>query len=159
RIEVVGRQRERIQDREAFAIIQLAAHGRGALANRNAAILLETAHLDIYNAGLRFLANVPWSGVPPREHIVCRHSRMSDETHFSARCEEARTNAIVAVLRSQDECRIGVVELARNGEHLRFRETIRVEHNSGRVTGEAFAGESIDLVNLDLSCHELILNL
>ena len=37
---------------------------------------------------------------------------------------------------------------------LRFGEAVRVQYNPGRVTGEAITREGIDLVNLDLSCHE-----
>jgi hypothetical protein len=61
---------------------------------------------------------------------------------------------MLAVIWSKYECGIGVVELARDREHLCFREAIRVEYDTGRVTGEAITREGIYLVYLDLSCHE-----
>jgi hypothetical protein len=79
---------------------------------------------------------------------------MSNETDLCPGREEARTHAVLAVVRRKNECRIGIVELARNGEHLCFGESICVEHDPGWVTGEAFAREGIYLVNLDLSCHD-----
>ena len=60
---------------------------------------------------------------------------------------------VVGGVGGEDECGVGVVELARDGEHLCFRQTVRVEHDAGRISGEALAGEGIDLMNLDLSRH------
>src|SRR6266850_6118194 len=96
---------------------------------------------------------------PPRQHIVRGHRCVSDEPDLSPRGEEARTHTVLAVIRRKNESRVGVVELARNGEHLCFGESICVEHDTGWVTGEAIAREGIYLVNLNLSCHERILNL
>jgi len=87
------------------------------------------------------------------------HRSVSNETDLSPRREEARTHAVLAVVRRENESRVGVVELARNGEHLCFGESVCVEHDAGWVTGEAIAREGIYLVNLDLSCHGPILNL
>src|SRR5882757_7016772 len=152
-VEVIGGERQRVEYRQAFAIIQLAAHRRGALADGNAAILLNTAHFDVDNARFRLLSHVTRRTVPPREHVVRCHRRVADETDFSPGREEAGTHPVLTVVRRENESRIGVIELACNREHLCFREAIRVEHNTGRVTGEAITCEGVDLVDLDLSCH------
>src|SRR5581483_8303381 len=111
------------------------------------------------NASLGLLAYLSRCSVSPGEHVVRRHRRMPDETDFGPGSEEARAHAVFAVLRRENECRIRIVELARDREHLRFREAVRIEHNPGWVTGEAITREGIELVNLDLSCHASILNL
>ena len=59
---------------------------------------------------------------------------------------------IVAVPR-EDERGVGIVELARDGEHLGVGEAIRIEHHARGIAGERCAGEGIDLVNLDFSRH------
>src|SRR5437879_13353468 len=58
-------------------------------------------------------------------------------------------NAETAV-RGEYEGGLGVVELARDGEHLRLGERIGVEHRTGRVSGDGFAGERVNLRTLDL---------
>src|SRR6185437_16756547 len=52
RIEVIGGERERIEDGAALAIVQLTAHRRRALADRAAAVLLLTADLDVNDTRL-----------------------------------------------------------------------------------------------------------
>ncbi len=79
---------------------------------------------------------------------------MSNETDFSPGREEARAHSVLAAVRRKNESRVRVVELARDGEHLRFGQPVSVEHNPGRVARETFTSEGIDLVDLDLSCHE-----
>ncbi len=55
-IEIVRRERERIEHREAFAIVQLAPDRRSRLADGDAPIVTGPAHVDVHDAGLRFLA-------------------------------------------------------------------------------------------------------
>ncbi len=55
RIEIVGRQCQGIQYREALAVIQLAAQGWGALPDRDAAIVGGAPDLNIHGARFRFL--------------------------------------------------------------------------------------------------------
>ena len=151
RIQVIGGERQRIEHGQPLAIIQLAADRRSALADRDAAIFFDAAHLDIDDARLGFLADVARRAVPPRQHVVRRHGRMADKTDFSAGREEASAHAVVAVVRRQDESRIGIVELARDREHLGFGEAVGIQHDTGRVAGEALAREGINLVDLNLS--------
>jgi hypothetical protein len=47
---------------------------------------------------------------------------MTDEAGFAARSEEARTYRVIVGVGGEDEGGLGVVELARDREHLRFRE-------------------------------------
>src|SRR6185312_6717042 len=75
---------------------------------------------------------------------------MSDEARFGARGEEPRPQLVIVAFGREDEGGIRVVELARDGEHLRFGETVCVQYHARRVAGEALAGKCIDLVDLDL---------
>ena len=78
---------------------------------------------------------------------------MADEARFASRGVEARAHRVVVGVGGEDEGGLGVVELARDGEHLRLRERIGVEHHARRVTGEGLTGECVDLMNLDLPRH------
>src|ERR1700761_9212293 len=76
---------------------------------------------------------------------------MSDEARFSTWREEARAYVMVVTLGREYEGRVRVVELTRDGEHLRFGETVRVQHDACRVAGKALAGERFDLMDLNLT--------
>ena len=58
---------------------------------------------------------------------MSRHGRVADEARFDARREELGAHFMVAVVRRQDECGVGVIELARNGEHFGVVERVCVE--------------------------------
>ena len=81
---------------------------------------------------------------------------MPDEAGLAAGCEEARSHRVIIGVGREDEGGLGVVQLARNGEHLRLRERVGVEHDPGRIAREGLAGERIDLMDLDLPRHLLI---
>ena len=59
-------------------------------------------------------------------------------------------------VRFEDERGIGVVELARNREHLDVVEAVGVQHDTRRIAGEGRACEGIDLMNLDTAHHHFI---
>ena len=153
RVETLGGERQRIEHREAFAVVQLAADRRGAAADRDAAILIAAAHFDVHDAGLGFLPLPARRVVPARQHVLRSDRGVADEAGFAARGEEARAHRVIVGVGREDEGGLGVVELARDGEHLRFRERVGVEHDAGRITGEGLTGERIDLMDLDLPRH------
>ncbi len=78
---------------------------------------------------------------------------MTNKACFRSRREEAGAQIVVRAFGRQDECRVRVVEFACDGEHLRFTQSIGVEHDSRRIPREALARERIDLMNLDLARH------
>src|SRR3569833_976364 len=75
---------------------------------------------------------------------------MSDEACFGPGGEKPCPQLVIVAFGREDEGGIRVVELARDGEHLRFGETVCVQYHARRVAGEALAGKCIDLVDLDL---------
>src|ERR1700744_4680996 len=109
-IEVVGRERQRVEYGETLTIIQLAPERRGGLPDGNAPLVSNTANFDVYHARFGFLPDMSCRTLSSREHVVSGNGRMADEADFCPRREEARTHTVLAVLRRKDECRIGVVE-------------------------------------------------
>ena len=71
------------------------------------------------------------------------------ETRFGARREEPHAQLVIRTVGLEHECRVGIVELARDGEHFRVAERIGVEHHSRGIAGKAIRGESVDLENAD----------
>ncbi len=78
---------------------------------------------------------------------------MSDKPGFRLWSEEAGSQIVVRTVGREDECRVGVVQLARDREHLGLGQSVGVEHDARGISCEALAGECIYLVNLDLACH------
>src|ERR1700730_6447960 len=152
-VETLGGERQRIEHRESLAVVELAAHGRGAAANRDAAIRVAALYLDVDDPGLGPLSLPARRVVPARQHVLRGHGGVAHEPGLAARREEARPHRVIRAVRGEDEGGLGVVELARDGEHLRLGERIGIQHHPGRVSGEGFAGERVNLMNLDLTRH------
>ncbi len=68
-VDIVGRQRERIEHGEPLAIVQLATHRRSRLTDGDATIVSLAAHIDLDDAGFRF-----------RRHAVRCATRRRDST-------------------------------------------------------------------------------
>src|ERR1700704_262095 len=66
RVEALGGERQRIEHRKSLAVIELAPHGRGVAANRDAPIRLGAAYLDVDDPGLGLLALLARRVVPAR---------------------------------------------------------------------------------------------
>ena len=156
RVEALRGERQRVEHRKTLAVVQLAADRRWAAADRNAALLIAPAHFDVDDSSLGLLPLPARRLVPARQHVLGRNGGVSDEPRFAARGEEARAHGVIVGIGRKDEGGLGVVELAGDGEHLRFGERIGVEHHPGRIAGEGLTGERIDLVDLDLASHLLI---
>src|SRR6266853_5341040 len=65
-VEALGGERRSIEHREPLAVVELAPHGRGFAANRDAPIRLGAAYLDVDDAGLGLLALLARRVVPAR---------------------------------------------------------------------------------------------
>jgi hypothetical protein len=78
---------------------------------------------------------------------------MTDEARFGARREEAHAQVVIRSIGGEHERGVGIVELARDGEHFRIGEGIGIEHDSRRIAGEAFGREGVDLKNADAAGH------
>ena len=87
---------------------------------------------------------------------MCGYGGMPNEADLGPWRKEPRTQIVIRPFASEDESGIGIVQLARDREHLRFRELIPVEDDTGGIPCEAFAGERIDLVDLDLARHRFV---
>ena len=119
RVDVVGCQRQRIEHGEMLAAVQLAPDWRTLLANGDAPLVARPAHLDIHDAGLGFLPQPLERAAPARQHEVRGDGRVPDESGFHARREEPDAHVVIVAVALQDEGGVGIVELARDGEHLR----------------------------------------
>src|SRR5882724_1278364 len=65
-VETLGGERQRIEHREPLPVVELAPHGRGFAANRDAPIRLGAAYLDVDDPGLGLLALLARRVVPAR---------------------------------------------------------------------------------------------
>jgi hypothetical protein len=119
-------------------------------------VFIESAHFDVHRSSLGFLPQVPGRFVTARQHIVRGYRGMSDESGLRAGGEEPGSHIVIVVFGREDEGGIRIVELACDGEHLRFSEPVRVQHDACRVAREALASERIDLVDLDLPRHHFL---
>ena len=61
-----------------------------------------------------------------------------------------------AAIGREDEGGVGIVELARDREHLGFVETVGIQHHARRIAGEWRARERIDLMDLDTARHGVV---
>ena len=152
-IKIVGGERQRIENRQALAVVQQASHRRAFLADRDAALIACAADLDFDDAGLGFLAQALRCAAAPRQHIVGGDGGMTDKPGFCAWREKARAQIVIGPVGREYECGIGVIELTRNREHLGVIEAVGIEHHARRIAGEGRARESIDLMNLDTARH------
>ena len=78
---------------------------------------------------------------------------VTDEARLGARREEAHAQFMIRAVRLEHERGVGIVELARDGEHLRVGECIGIEHHARGIAGEAFGGERVDLEDADAAAH------
>ena len=78
---------------------------------------------------------------------------VADESGFGARREETHAQIVIGAVGLEHERRVGIVELARDGEHFRVGERVRVEHHARGIAGEAIRGEGVDLENADAAAH------
>ncbi len=84
---------------------------------------------------------------------MCGYGRMADEADFGARREEPRPQVVAFALGRENERGVGVVELARDGKHLRVGQAVGIEHDAGGIPGEAVHREGIHLMHLDFVSH------
>ena len=159
RVDVAGRKGERVEHRETLAIVELAAERRRRLTNGDAARGAFTAHLDVDDAGLLPLAHAARhcrgcsARAVARQHEVRRDGGVADEARLGARREEAHAQLVIGAVGLEHERGVGVVELARDGEHLGVGERVGVEHHARGIAGEAFGGERVDLEDADAAAH------
>ena len=142
RVDVAGGERQRIEHREPLAIVELAAERRRGLAHGDAARVAFAAHLDVDDARFLALAHAPAAALQSRrafarQHEVRGDGGVADETRFGARREEAHAQFVIVAVGLEHERGVGVVELARDGEHLRVGERIGVEHDARGIAREA----------------------
>ena len=103
-------------------------------------------HLD--DAGSGVLAAHAVAAPPQREkHRVRGHRRVPDEGRFLARIEETHAKIVVRCVGREDEGRLGVRELARDGEQSGVALAVRVEYDGGGVAGEACGRKCVYLKN------------
>ncbi len=152
-VETFGGERQRVEHGEPLAVVQLAPERWSVAADGDAAVRVAAAHLHVHDARLGFLALPARRIVPARQHVLRRDRGVADEARLAARGEEARAHRMVVGVGSEDEGGFRVVELARDGEHLRLGKRVGIQHHPGRVAGKGLAGECIDLMNLDLPRH------
>src|SRR6185312_10315678 len=88
-VEVVGRKCQRIQHREPLAVVELPAEGWRALAHGDLAVIAAAADLDVDDSRFGLLAQLLGGVLPAGEHVVRGDRRMTDETGFGTRREEA----------------------------------------------------------------------
>ncbi|KAF0172901.1 MAG: hypothetical protein FD162_2178 [Rhodobacteraceae bacterium] len=69
--------------------------------------------------------------------------RVAREGDFSGREKDADAGGVGGVLRGLHEDRLGQVEFARNGLHLRVAQVIGPQHDGQRVATERGVGEHI----------------
>ena len=81
------------------------------------------------------------------QHCMSGHGRVSDEGGFLAGVEEAQANVMVRAVRREHERDLRVGKLARHGEQGGVVLSVRVEDDSGWVTGESCGRKGIDLEN------------
>jgi hypothetical protein len=79
---------------------------------------------------------------------------VTDESRLGAWREEPHAQVMIGTIGLEHERRVGVVELARDGEHFRVREPICFEHDACGIAGEAIRREGVDLKNADAAVHE-----
>ena len=72
---------------------------------------------------------------------------------LGARREETHAQFVIGAVGLEHERGVGVVELARDGEHFRVGERVGVEHHARRIAGEAIRGERVDLEYADAAAH------
>src|ERR1700680_2429550 len=65
-VETLGGERQRIEHRESLAVVELAPHGRGVAADRDAAIRFGAPYLDVDDPGLGLLLLPARRVVPAR---------------------------------------------------------------------------------------------
>ena len=122
RVDVAGREGERVEHGETFTIVQLAAERGRRLTYRDAPRVVFAADFDIDQAG--FLPLPDAAGLArarhasARQHEVSCNGRVADEAGFGARCKEAHAQLVIGAIGFEDERGVGVVELAGDGEHL-----------------------------------------
>src|SRR5262249_14164469 len=137
RIDVVGGQRQRIEHCEPLAIVELPPDGWRVLTNRDAAIVTDSADLDVDDARLRLLPQPRRRTVTTGQHVVRCNRGMSYETDFGSGRKEPRAQIVIGPLSGEDEGGICIVQLASHRKHLGFRELIAVEHYARGVSCEA----------------------
>src|ERR1700736_6272710 len=153
RVETLGGECQRIENRQALAIVELAPEERRRAADGDAAVLVVAAHLDVDDARLGLLALPARRLVASRQHVLRGDGGVADEAGLTARREEARTHGVIVAVGRENEGGLGVIELAGDREHLRLGKRIGVQPHSGRVAGKGLAGERVNLMNLDLPRH------
>ena len=102
------------------------------------------AHFDIDDAGFLALPHAPAAALQSRRALARQHEvrgdrGVPDEARFGARREEAHAQIVISAVRLEHERGVGVVELARDGEHLGVGERVGVEHDARGIAGEAIA--------------------
>jgi hypothetical protein len=148
-IQVVGGECQRIQHREALAIVQYPSQDGTLLPDGDVTLIARAADLDIDNARLGFLPQPLGRAAAPRQHVMRGNRRMTHESRLGARREEPGTQVMIGPVGRQDERGIGVIELARDGEHLALIETVGIQDHARRIAREGRACERIDLMNLN----------
>jgi hypothetical protein len=77
--------------------------------------------------------------------------RMTGERQLFPRREDTHVCGVVGIGGCAEEDRLGEIELARDGLHLRVAEIVRVPDDGERIAGEARVGE--DVVGGELEWH------
>src|SRR5690349_9848866 len=83
-VQVIGGERQGIENGQTLAVVELSAERRGALADSNAAAFAGSANLDVHRPRLGLLPKMAWRILSAGEHVVSRDRCVSDETRFGA---------------------------------------------------------------------------
>src|ERR1700733_6478416 len=78
---------------------------------------------------------------------------MTHESRLSARREEPDPQIVIGPIGLEDKGGVGIVEFARDRQHLRVSQSVGVQNNAGGIAGEFDAGKCIDLMDLNCARH------
>jgi hypothetical protein len=90
------------------------------------------------------------------QYRVHRDGGVTDKGCLGARREEAHPEVMVGGIGSQHESRVANIEFARDQLHLLDTQPVGIQYYSGRIAGEALAGEGVDLEDGECAGHDAL---